>query len=666
MLLWWQWLILAVIPPLVVLLYFLKLKRQPLEVPSTYLWQRTIEDLHVNSLWQRLRQNILLFLQLLVLALIILACLRPTWQGRQLSGNRFIFLVDISASMSATDTGKSRLSLAKQRIQQLINDDMNSGDTAMVISFSDTPRIEHEFSRNRRQLARSVSAIQPTHRTSNLDEALRYAAGLANPADSRERESDVMAVADALPATLYIFSDGNVPTVSDFALGNLTPVYIRMGSEECHNVGIVAFHTERHPEDPERLHVFAKLEHFTPEAFAGNTDLQVRVHVNMYLNERLIDSQTVRLPPGGTRGLDTTLHGIETGTLRLEIEEEDDLAIDNTAYATVSPTRRAKVLLVTPGNEPLQLALATSQSDKLAEIAVQEPTYLEQPQYAKQARDGMFDLVIFDQCTPQEMPQSNTLFIGQLPPLDSWSAGKKQDLPQIIDVDRSHPLMQFVEMGNVNIAQARPLRPPPGGTVLIDSNLVQEDTHQVGIFAIAPRERFEDATLGFDLVDMAANLANTNWPIRVSFPIFVNNLLRYFGGHTNRFQPNPTVQPGKSIPIRPEHPLQEISVQLPSGQNVSVNRSSLGHFSFSQTDKVGVYSIRANGSGRIFQHFAVNLFDRRESNIFPEKILNLDNETIAGQTGWQPTRREAWKYLLMLALAVVLVEWYIFNRRIYL
>ena len=65
------------------LLYFLKLKRQPLEVPSTYLWHRTIEDLHVNSLWQRLRQNLLLFLQLLLLLLAILACLRPSWQGTQ-------------------------------------------------------------------------------------------------------------------------------------------------------------------------------------------------------------------------------------------------------------------------------------------------------------------------------------------------------------------------------------------------------------------------------------------------------------------------------------------------------------------------------------------------------------------------------------------------------
>ena len=45
-LVWWQWGLLALVPPAIIALYFLKLKRQPLEVPSTYLWSRAIEDLH--------------------------------------------------------------------------------------------------------------------------------------------------------------------------------------------------------------------------------------------------------------------------------------------------------------------------------------------------------------------------------------------------------------------------------------------------------------------------------------------------------------------------------------------------------------------------------------------------------------------------------------------
>ncbi len=65
---------LAAVPPLIVLLYFLKLKRQPLEVPSTYLWTKAIEDLHVNSIWQRLRQSLLLFCSCCLIALVRAGC----------------------------------------------------------------------------------------------------------------------------------------------------------------------------------------------------------------------------------------------------------------------------------------------------------------------------------------------------------------------------------------------------------------------------------------------------------------------------------------------------------------------------------------------------------------------------------------------------------------
>ena len=58
-----------------------------------------------------------------------------------LTGNRFIFLVDNSASMQATDVQPSRLDEAKRRAGELI-DQMSSGDVAMIISFSDTARVE--------------------------------------------------------------------------------------------------------------------------------------------------------------------------------------------------------------------------------------------------------------------------------------------------------------------------------------------------------------------------------------------------------------------------------------------------------------------------------------------------------------------------------------------
>src|SRR5690348_7835757 len=116
----WQWAALGLVPPAIVALYFLKLRRQPLEVPSTYLWQKSIEDMHVNSLWQRIRQSLLLYLQLLLLALVIFALLRPGWRSQKLVDERNIFLIDNSASMSATDVSPSRLEEAKRRALAII------------------------------------------------------------------------------------------------------------------------------------------------------------------------------------------------------------------------------------------------------------------------------------------------------------------------------------------------------------------------------------------------------------------------------------------------------------------------------------------------------------------------------------------------------------------
>src|SRR5215468_1522665 len=108
------WSALAGVPVGIIALYFLKLRRKPVRVPSTLLWRRSMEDLHVNSLFQRLRRNLLLFLQLLAVALIMFGLAGPQTKGRGSSGQRFVLMIDNSASMAATDVSPSRLAKAKE------------------------------------------------------------------------------------------------------------------------------------------------------------------------------------------------------------------------------------------------------------------------------------------------------------------------------------------------------------------------------------------------------------------------------------------------------------------------------------------------------------------------------------------------------------------------
>src|SRR3954449_1709899 len=115
------WGVLAGIPVAIIALYFLKLRRRPVQVPSTLLWRRSLEDLHVNSLFQRLRRNLLLFLQLLALFLAMLALAGPRIQGTSGVGQRFVLAIDNSASMSATDVSPNRLTRAKEAAKELIH-----------------------------------------------------------------------------------------------------------------------------------------------------------------------------------------------------------------------------------------------------------------------------------------------------------------------------------------------------------------------------------------------------------------------------------------------------------------------------------------------------------------------------------------------------------------
>ena len=39
---------------------------------------------------------------------------------------------------------------------------------------------------------------------------------------------------------------------------------------------------------------------------------------------------------------------------------------------------------------------------------------------------------------------------------------------------------------------------------------------------------------------------------------------------------------------------------------------------------------------------------------------------VKGKPGWQGARRELWKALLLGALGILALEWYVYNRRVYL
>ncbi len=160
----------------IILLYMLRLRRREVTISSTFLWQQILQDKEANTPWQRLRRNLLLLLQLIILALLVIALARPFVTVPAVSTGQIALLLDASASMNATDVGDgSRFDEAKRQALSIV-DTMNPGDTMTVIRVAGSPDVLIPYTDDRTQLRDAISAAQPSDASADWNAALTLAA----------------------------------------------------------------------------------------------------------------------------------------------------------------------------------------------------------------------------------------------------------------------------------------------------------------------------------------------------------------------------------------------------------------------------------------------------------------------------------------------------------
>ena len=643
---WGQLLIPAVAAAAILSFYFLKVRRKPVLVPSTFLWRRTIQDHRVNALWQRLRKSILLLLQILAVLLAAVALVRPTWSGSDLRGGRYVFLIDNSASMSTTDVEPSRLEEAKRRVLTLI-DRMGSGDAAMVVSFSDQARINQAFTENREQLRRAVREIEPTNRPTSLDEALRIC--LRQGATTTGADDGTAASAAPEMPQLFIVSDGRFTAPADLATQGLRATFLPVGQAASTNLAVIGFAVERsNGGSGSAAQALAKVRNFAAEPRTVALELRI--------DDRLIDARRVALEAGQQKDILFEVKDAPDGLWQLKLPRGDELAADDIAWVVLAPPRTTRGLVVTAGNRYLEAALATDEAKHWTKVRFESPRFLKTSDYQASVEAGAWDWILFDNCRPTTSPTCSTLYFGALPPGNDWRSAAKVDLPRIIDVVRTHPLFENVALGEVLLAEALPPLGPLGTQTLVDSD-------RGPLAAIAPRGAYEDLVLGFSLAS-ADGTPLTNWPLvdGAGFEQFVLNVVQYFG-RARSGAAAPSTRPGKPYRFRLEGQPSEARVIAPDGTATTVKRADSGDFAYYDAALVGPYRIEVDNQLR--QTFCVNLFDAAESQtgLGEQPALKVGDLEIAGKQQWETTQLEGWRPFLLVMLALLMVEWYIYGRR---
>ena len=703
--------VLFCVPILIVLLYFLRLKRKPLAVPSTFLWKKSVEDLHVNRLMQWMRRNVLLLLQLLAVLFLIYAVLGPRTIGALAGGRPYILMIDHSISMSATDVAPTRLDWAKAEAIKII-DAASPGDPGMVIAFHSTAEIKQSYTLNKEELKAAVLAIEPTQLTTRIDEALALAASRANPTKATQDAAVAPAnpepgkertyfSPDGVEADIYLLSDGRFPAVNDFALQNLSIKYPEMPTPTAdgtsNNLALVGFDAQRDPDLGGRVYVSATVANYRAAAATLAVRLDLQDATGTVLKSYSSGSLTIPGKPPESSEPEpvgkAAKPGVEARPINVarvpfvvsELRESndqrlvatiehngDDLPPDDTASIVFGLSRQANVLVVTPGNRFLRNLFDLKTTQQAAKFTYLKPEDLKGGEYLGPARDGKFDLVVFDRCSPSsddEMPQANSIFIGAPPPPYTaiGSAGpnavKSAKGPIVRAPDARHPLMKDIrtlEELRIDEAFRLPFLPPR------TPRLIEADGDLPLLVAIA-RQSFVDVVMTFPLCTANAEepdgLVNSTWPLLPSYVVFWRNVL-YRLGNVREAGVEEALKPGQLIALRPGAE-KELRIRKPGTQAPAIlERGKRPDVIYGGTDRLGVY-LAEWGSGNAEQSrtFAVNLLDAEESNLSPVSQFRVGSvEVNAGDARKVPL--ELWKFAIGIALAAVLVEWWIYNKRV--
>jgi hypothetical protein len=700
---WWTMLGLGIV---LLLLYFLKLRRQRMTVSSTFLWKKSIEDLHVNSLFQWLRKNALLLLQLLGLVGLAYSLAGPTTHS-DARGRHFIFMIDNSASMAASDVPPSRLEAAKAKVKERI-EAMDVSDQAMLIVFNEDAQILQSYTNRKPDLKSAVDRIPQSQRTTKIHAALELAEGQANPRRSAEegavelagpdQMARSLAAPEGIPTDVLIFSDGRFADESNFNLGQVRPVLISIGTE-ANNVGITWANLRRDENRSDLFEVTIRVQNFGKEpisqglslqletfAYGDRQDVQVkplrmggrtRQERDAVTPEGIKYKQSIDLPgtslpeplitfmvkDSGQGYLKASLQDSTTGAAW-----NDAFALDNTVWLAITPVRKARILRVGGPNEILDAYFKASNAKERATVTtIAGNDLVKDAAYKDAVQSEAYDLVVFDRVAPasaEEMPQANTFFIGQCPP---FAGGNWNDLPTlkklfVKEYGHHHPLFNGIEtLQGMTVDEARVLPKearPKRASALIESQ------REPLLWAFG-RERYTDLVLMFPLVLGArGDVWNTNWPRQPAgtLPLFLDNVILQLG----RFQEteNPT-KPGINKIISPSANIQEVTVKRadpPGTAQTKLTRRAGQDLVFGDADTIGLYE--ANWGERHPYRFAVNLFDQEESNIAVRESVRIGLEEVTAERASVKTRRELWPWFAGLALLVLILEWVLYIRRI--
>ena len=651
-------------------LYLLRSPRQQRRIPTTALWLRLKDVSRVTD--RRKRTLISLAIQLLIFLLIVGGAARPYLLEEGKSQVRTVaLLIDVSASMQIEDantgadreSGESRLEAAKGKARQILAGLRRRGgkeenDRGLVIQVGAKIRILQNLTDNADDLVRAVGRIEQTSEVADYVKASRLLGQLARAWPDLE---------------VYVISDGQLTEEARKAWRGVGQVeaaersasitYVPVGGPSG-NVGIVNFAARRNLDAVSDFEVATEVCNFGPEPVTcrlelrmstAREELESRCQGGPETNDEtgvLMDVFALELAPGDRqlrvlRKGNVPLEGIVKARLT-EISGENRLLQDDSAAQLIPRTRRAKTVLITEEQGDFLLGVMR------ANIGIQA--------YRLPVEDYRpnlpVDAYLFVDYRPEKLPPKNVLLINTrgrvaIPgsaksdaPDVTFLTGESIEDPKVRAWNRHHPVMNRVSFQNLILGKAF--------RVTADAAAETVARTESGPLVLAfERGRQKLVYVGFSPQD-------SDLVFRSAFPLVVDNCVRWFMADEGPAYSRP-IRPGEPKHITPESDAASIQVYTDAESPVSVPVAG-GSATIDDICEPGIYLYEDGGRLRAF---AANLSSDLESSVSVRESLDIgeagDEEEYAAAG---VADRRLWPYLIFLVPLLLLLESYLFHRRV--
>lgn len=235
--------------------------------------------------------------------------------------------------------------------------------------------------------------------------------------------------------------------------------------------------------------------------------------------------------------------------------------------------------------------------------------------------------------------------------IDGVSSGEAIEGQPLVIWREEHALTRKVAFENVFVAKWARLTLPAHAVRLVEG----EDSVVMALI-VDPGHRY--VITAFDLLD-------SDFAWEPAYVIFLQNAVMYLAG-SGLAESARLMSPGQTLSILVPPGAEEVRITRPDSRWEDIDVRGRRTVTYARTHDTGIYVARFDDDARTTETFAANVLDATESLIATNEGLTIGAEKVVSIAGEAKVNEPLWPYAVGAALLILLVEWWIYNRRVML